>query len=84
MPTLNYVSQSTTGVNVSYTGMPAGVAAVFHNEATGANTAAQSGAIGQGSGSAAITFPTLHAGQYRLRAEQSGQFVAETVKFRIG
>jgi hypothetical protein len=83
MPILNYVRQTAQSVSVTYTDMPAGAAAVFHNQTSGANTPAQNGALGPGSGSADVAIPKLPGGQYRLRAQQGGQFVAETVKFYI-
>ena len=83
MPVLNYVSQTGQSVSVTYTDMPADIAVVFHNETSGANTPAQKGALAAGSGSADIAIPKLPGGQYRLRAQQGGQFVAETVKFYI-
>jgi hypothetical protein len=83
MPILNYVKQTAQSVSVTYADMPAAVAVVFHNEASGADTPADNGALGQGSGSVDIAIPKLAGGQYRLRAQQGGQFVAETVKFYI-
>jgi hypothetical protein len=83
MAVLDYVSQTAQSVSVTYTGMPADVAVVFHNETSGADTPAPDGALAAGSGSADIAIPTVPDGQYRLRAQQSGQFVAETIKFYI-
>jgi hypothetical protein len=83
MPVLNYVRQTPQSISVTYADMPAGVAVVFHNETSGADTPAHNGALAQGSGSADIAIPKLPGGQYRLRAQQGGQLVAETVKFYI-
>ena len=55
MPALNYVSQTPQSVSVTYTDMPAGADVVFVNQVSGAQTPAQSGALGTGgSGSAEI------------------------------
>jgi hypothetical protein len=83
MPILDYVRQTAQSVSVTYADMPAGVAIVFHNETSGADTSAQNGALAAGSGSADIAIPKLPGGQYRLRARHGGQYVAETVKFYI-
>jgi hypothetical protein len=83
MPILNYVRQTPQSVSVTYTDMPAGAAVVFHNQTSGTDTPAQNGALAPGSGSADIAIPKLPGGQYRLRAQQGGQYVAETVKFYI-
>ena len=83
MAILNYVRQTAQSVSVTYVDMPAGAGAVFHNETSGTDTPAQNGALGPGSGPADIAIPKLPGGQYRLRAQQGGQFVAETVKFYI-
>jgi hypothetical protein len=83
MAILNYVSQTPQSVKVTYTDMPAGTAVVFYNETSGADTPVQNGALATGSGSVDIAIPKLDAGAYRLRAEQDGQLLAETVKFYI-
>jgi hypothetical protein len=83
MAILNYVAQSAQSVSVTYADMPTGAAVVFHNEMSGADTPAQNGGLPAGNGSADIAIPQLPGGQYRLRAQQNGQFLAETVKFYI-
>jgi hypothetical protein len=83
MPILNYVKQTAKSVSVTYADMPAGAAVVFHNETSGTDTAAQNGALAAGGGSADIAIPKLPGGQYRLRAQQGGQLIAETVKFYV-
>jgi hypothetical protein len=84
MPSLNYVSQTPNGVSVTYADMPAGSDAVFVNQVSGAKTPSQSSALSAGgNGSAEIPNPGLAAGQYYLVAENSGQFVAQTVMFYI-
>jgi hypothetical protein len=83
MPVLNYVRQTAQSVSVTYTDMPAGATVVFHNETSGASTPAKNGALAAGSGSADIAIPKLPGGQYRLRAQQGGQHVADTVQFYI-
>ena len=83
MAILNYVKQTAQSISVTYADMPAGAAAVFHNEMSGADTPAQNGALPAGSGSADVAIPQLSGGQYRLRAQEGGQFLAETVKFYI-
>ena len=83
MAILDYVSQTAQNVSVTYADMPAGVTLVFHNRTSGADTPAQNGALAAGSGSADIPIAQLPAGQYRLRAQQGRQYLAETVAFYI-
>jgi hypothetical protein len=83
MPVLNYVSQTVQSVSVTYADMPTGAAVRFHNETSGADVPTQNGALPAGSGSADIAIPQLAAGQYRLRAKQGDQYLAETVDFYI-
>ena len=84
MPALNYVSQTPNGVSVTYTDMPAGATIVFVNQVSGAKTPSPSGALSKGgSGSAQIPISGVSSGQYYLQAQNSGQFVAQTVTFYI-
>jgi len=83
MARLTYVKQTAQSVSVTYADMPAGAALVFHNETSGADTAAQNAALAAGSGSAEVAIPKLPGGQYRLRAEEGKQYLAETVAFYV-
>jgi hypothetical protein len=80
MPTLDYVSNDSQSVSVTYTDMPAGTNAVFVNQVSGQQTPSQSGA---GSGSADIPISGLTLGEYYLQAQNSGQPIARTVMFYI-
>ena len=84
MPALNYVSQTPQSVSVTYTDMPAAANLVFIDQVSRAQTPAQSGAMAAGGdGSAEIPIPDLEKGQYYLRAQVSGNFIAQTVTFYI-
>ena len=84
MPALNYVSQTPTGVSVSYTDMPEGTTIVFVNKVSGKNTPAQSSALSKGgSGSTEIPSSGISSGEYYLQAQNSGQSIAQTVTFYI-
>jgi hypothetical protein len=84
MPALNYVSQTPQSVSVTYTDMPAAANLAFIDQVSGAQTAAQSGALATGgAGSAEIPIPDLGKGQYYLRAQVSGNFIAQTVTFYV-
>jgi hypothetical protein len=78
MPTLDYVSNDSQSVSVTYTDMPAG------NQVSGQQTLSQSGALSKGgSGSADIPISGLTLGEYYLQAQNSGQPIARTVMFYI-
>jgi len=66
MPALNYVSNDSQNVSVTYTDMPPGTDAVFVNQVSGAKTPSPSGALSKGgSGSAQIpTFACASAAVY--------------------
>ncbi len=84
MPTLNYVSNDSQSVSVTYSDMPAGTNAVFVNQVSGAQTPSQSAALSKGGdGAADIPISGLALGQYYLQAQNSGQYVAQTVMFYI-
>jgi hypothetical protein len=84
MPTLNYVSNNSKSVSVTYKDLPAGTDAVFVNQVSGKQTPSQSGALSKGgSGSADIPISGVSKGQYYLQAQKSGQSVAQTVMFYI-
>jgi hypothetical protein len=84
MATLDYVSNDSQSVSVTYSDMPAGTVAVFVNQVSGQQTPSQSGALSKGgSGSADIPISGLALGQYYLQAQNSGQSVAQTVMFYI-
>jgi hypothetical protein len=84
MPALNYVSQTPQSVSVTYTDMPAAANLAFIDQVSGAQTSAQSGALAAGGdGSAEIPIPDLEKGQYYLRAQVSGNFIAQTVTFYV-
>jgi hypothetical protein len=84
MATLDYVSNDSQSVSVTYSDMPAGTDAVFVNQVSGQQTPSQSGALSKGgSGSADIPISGLALGQYYLQAQNSGQSVAQTVMFYI-
>jgi hypothetical protein len=84
MPALNYVGQTPQSVSVTYTDMPAAANLAFIDQVSGAQTAAQSGALAAGGdGSAEIPIPDLEKGQYYLRAQVSGNFIAQTVTFYV-
>jgi hypothetical protein len=84
MPTLDYVSNDSQSVSVTYSDMPAGTNAVFVNQVSGAQTPSQSAALSKGgSGSAAIPISGLALGEYYLQAQNSGQSIARTIMFYI-
>jgi hypothetical protein len=84
MPALNYVSQTPQNVSVTYTDMPAAANLAFIDQVSGAQTPAQSDALAAGGdGSAEIPIPDLGRGQYYLRAQVSGNFIAQTVTFYV-
>ena len=84
MPTLNYVSNNSQSVSVTYSDMPPGAGAVFVNQVSGKQTPSQSGALGKGgSGSADIPISGVSKGQYYWQAQKSGQSIAQTVMFYI-
>jgi len=84
MPALNYVSNDSQNVSVTYTDMPPGTGAVFVNQVSGAKTPSPSGALSKGgSGSAQIPISGVSSGQYYLQAQNSGQSIAQTVMFYI-
>jgi hypothetical protein len=84
MPALNYVSNDSRNVSVTYTDMPPGTDAVFVNQVSGAKTPSPSGALSKGgSGSAQIPISGVSSGQYYLQAQNSGQSIAQTVMFYI-
>jgi hypothetical protein len=81
---LNYVSQTPKSISVTYSDMPAGANVVFVNQVSGAKTPSPGSALSAGgNGSAEIPVPDLAAGQYYLLAQNSGQYVAQTVMFYI-
>ena len=84
MPALNYVSHDSQSVSVTYSDMPADTDVVLVNQVSGAKTPLQSGALSKGgSGSAQIPISGVSSGQYYLQAQNSGQFIAQTVMFYI-
>ena len=84
MPALDYVSNDSQSVSVTYSDMPAGTDAVFVNQVSGAKTPSPSDALSKGgSGSANIPISGLALGQYYLQAQDSGQSIAQTVMFYI-
>ena len=85
-PRLNYVSQTSTNINVDFAEMPAGAHVAFVNVTSAAQTPSPSTALsGGGSGSAAIPIESsLVAGQYYLIAQDSSNaLLAQTVRFYI-
>lgn len=84
MSALNYVSNDSQSVSVTYTDMPADTDAVFVNQVSGQKTPSRSGALSKGgSGSARIPISGVSSGQYYLQAQNSGQSIAQTVMFYI-
>ncbi|WP_426434231.1 hypothetical protein [Bradyrhizobium genosp. P] len=85
MPILNYVSQNSTTVNVSYADMPVGADVVFVDKTSGKTTApVNDNAIAAGgNGQAAIEIPGLTNGDYCLLAQKAGTFLAQTVTFAL-
>ncbi len=84
MPTLDYVSNDSQNVSVTYSDMPAGTNAVFVNQVSGQQTPSPSDALSEGgSGSAQIPISGVTSGQYYLQAQNSGQSLAQTVMFYI-
>jgi len=86
MPSLDYVSQTTQNVSVTYIDMPAKTGLVFVNTSTGAKTPSSSEALSNG-GSGWTQIPieaTLPAAQYYLLAQgPESQHLAQTVAFSV-
>jgi hypothetical protein len=77
---LNYTGQTPQDVSVMYLDLPANTQIVFVDEVSGVQIATQSPLV-SGSGSLVIPFAGLPPGQYYLLAQQSSQWIAQTVMF---
>jgi hypothetical protein len=62
--------------------MPAGAEILFVNQTAGTQTPAAGSALSD-SGTADIAIPDLKSGEYHLLAQNSGQWLAQTVNFYL-
>jgi nitrogen fixation protein FixH len=76
---LNYTGQTAQHVSVMYFDLPANTKIVLVDEISGAIVS--QGPMASGAGSLAISLAALPSGQYYLLAQQSGQWIAQTVIF---
>ena len=80
---LNYTSQTTQDVSVTYFGLPANSKIVIVDQVTG-GIVSSPGLVVSGSGSLNVPLLGLIPGQYYVLTQQSnGQWIAQTVVFYI-
>jgi hypothetical protein len=77
---LNYTGQTAQNVSVQYVDLPANTKIVLVDQVSGAIFSSPS-AVVSGSGSLAMPLTGLPPGQYYLLAQQSSQWIAQTVMF---
>lgn len=77
---LNYTGQTAQNVSVMYFDLPANTKILFVDQISGGVMASPATVV-SGSGSLVIPLTGLVPGQYYLLAQQSGQWIAQTVMF---
>ena len=77
---LNYTGQTAQNVSVMYFDLPANTKIMFVDQTNGVIFSSP-GNVVSGSGTLVIPLTSLPPGQYYLLAQQSGQWIAQTVVF---
>ena len=78
--TLNYTSQTDQDVTVDYADLPTDTQIVFVDGTSGVQYTSQ-GVLVTGTGSLVLPFAGLPSGEYYVLAQQSGDWIAQTVNF---